>query len=119
MMRRNVFTTYDPNLPMGKKFVAVHVQNEDPLYFLVEVSAKLKKKKIISFWASLPHCTYTNIHIHRFDIETTDDDDNRLHFAIYFVHTRFTSCSPSMGLIHIDSHLLCIFIISITIIIIL
>jgi len=37
-MRRNVFTTYDPNLPSGKKFVAVHVQNEDPLYFLVEVS---------------------------------------------------------------------------------
>ncbi|KAH7638420.1 ferm domain-containing protein [Dermatophagoides farinae] len=41
MMRRNVFTTYDPNLPMGKKFVAVHVQNEDPLYFLVEVKAKV------------------------------------------------------------------------------
>ena len=39
-MRRNVFTTYDPNLPSGKKFVAVHVQNEDPLYFLVEVSLR-------------------------------------------------------------------------------
>lgn len=36
-MRHNVFTTYDPNLPSGKKFVAVNVQNEDPLYFLVEV----------------------------------------------------------------------------------
>ncbi|KAJ6218413.1 hypothetical protein RDWZM_009570 [Blomia tropicalis] len=41
MMRRNVFTTYDPNLPSGKKFVAVHVQNEDPLYFLVEVKSKV------------------------------------------------------------------------------
>lgn len=42
-MRRTVFTTssYDPNLPSGKKFVAVHVQNEDPLYFLVEVSSLL------------------------------------------------------------------------------
>ena len=65
MMRRNVFTTYDPNLPMGKKFVAVHVQNEDPLYFLVEVSAKLKKKNnfILGIIATLhihkhPHSSF-------------------------------------------------------------
>lgn len=37
-MRRNVSNQYDPNMPMGKKFIVVHVQNEDPLYFLVEVS---------------------------------------------------------------------------------
>ena len=49
MMRRNVFTTYDPNLPSGKKFVAVHVQNEDPLYFLVEVSCSCSIRSNLYF----------------------------------------------------------------------